>query len=218
MPRYWTKSLLTALVCLMPAVSGAQGRTAGQIVGTVKDASGAVVPKADLILIDNGDRHDDRDQERRGRGLRVPEPAAGPVPDYGHVSGVQPRHHSGSRGRNRTLGQPRRAVRGRRGDRASASRGTVAGRRDDVDDHRQHREQRADLEAAARRTQHPGLRAARSRRSHERRRRATANTTACRAAPSTSRSTASTTTPRGSAAAARACSCSRRFDWVRSKR
>jgi Carboxypeptidase regulatory-like domain len=54
MPRCWTKTILTALVCLMPAVSGAQGRTAGQIVGTVKDASGAVVPKADLILIDNG--------------------------------------------------------------------------------------------------------------------------------------------------------------------
>ena len=35
-------------------MSAAQGRTAGQIVGTVKDASGAVVPKADLILIDNG--------------------------------------------------------------------------------------------------------------------------------------------------------------------
>ncbi len=54
MPRYWAKSVLTALMCLMPAVSGAQGRTAGQIVGTVKDASGAVVPKAELILIDNG--------------------------------------------------------------------------------------------------------------------------------------------------------------------
>ena len=54
MPRCWTKTLLTALVCLLPAMSAAQGRTAGQIVGTVKDASGAVVPKADLVLIDNG--------------------------------------------------------------------------------------------------------------------------------------------------------------------
>ena len=54
MPRFWTKTVLTALVCLMPVVSGAQGRTGGQIVGTVKDASGAVVPKAELILIDNG--------------------------------------------------------------------------------------------------------------------------------------------------------------------
>ena len=39
---------------LLPALSVAQGRTTGQIVGTVKDPSGAVVPKADLILIDNG--------------------------------------------------------------------------------------------------------------------------------------------------------------------
>ena len=54
MPRFWPKTVLTALMCLMPVVSGAQGRTAGQIVGTVKDASGAVVPKAELILIDNG--------------------------------------------------------------------------------------------------------------------------------------------------------------------
>ncbi len=54
MPRCWTKALLAALLCLLPAMSAAQGRTTGQIVGTVKDASGAVVPKADLILIDNG--------------------------------------------------------------------------------------------------------------------------------------------------------------------
>ena len=37
-----------------PLLGAAQGRTTGQIVGTVKDASGGVVPKADLILIDNG--------------------------------------------------------------------------------------------------------------------------------------------------------------------
>jgi hypothetical protein len=48
------KTVLTALLCLAPAIVAAQGRTAGQIVGTVKDASGAVVPKAALILIDNG--------------------------------------------------------------------------------------------------------------------------------------------------------------------
>ena len=88
-------------------------------------------------------------------------------------------------------------------------RGTVAGRRDDVDHDRQHREQRADREAAARRPQHPRLRAARAGRGAERRRRATANTTACPAARSTSRSTASTTTRSASAAAARASSCSR---------
>ena len=52
MPRFWTKTVLTALVCLMPVVSGAQGRTTGQIVGIVKDASGAVVPKPSSMLID----------------------------------------------------------------------------------------------------------------------------------------------------------------------
>jgi hypothetical protein len=47
-------ALVALLVSMMPAVGAAQGRTAGQIVGTVKDSTGAVVPKADLILIDNG--------------------------------------------------------------------------------------------------------------------------------------------------------------------
>jgi hypothetical protein len=41
-----------AILCLVPAVVAAQGRITGTIVGTVKDASGAVVPKAQLILID----------------------------------------------------------------------------------------------------------------------------------------------------------------------
>ena len=54
MPYFSRMTLLTALVCLLPAISAAQGRTTGQINGTVKDASGAVVPKAEVILIDNG--------------------------------------------------------------------------------------------------------------------------------------------------------------------
>ena len=54
MSRSWTKAVLAALLCLVPVVGAAQGRTTGQIVGTVRDASGGVVPKADLILIDNG--------------------------------------------------------------------------------------------------------------------------------------------------------------------
>jgi hypothetical protein len=53
------RNVFTALVCAclllsLASPSAAQGRTTGQIVGTVKDSSGAVVPKADLILIDNG--------------------------------------------------------------------------------------------------------------------------------------------------------------------
>ena len=54
MPRSCTKAVFAALICLLPALSAAQGRVTGQIVGTVKDSSGAVVPKADLVLIDNG--------------------------------------------------------------------------------------------------------------------------------------------------------------------
>jgi hypothetical protein len=58
MSRCTIRRLFTALVCLCALVaaspSAGQGRTTGQIVGTVKDGSGAVVPKADLILIDNG--------------------------------------------------------------------------------------------------------------------------------------------------------------------
>jgi hypothetical protein len=54
MPRCCTKAILAALLCLLPALSSAQGRVTGQINGTVKDSTGAVVPKADLVLIDNG--------------------------------------------------------------------------------------------------------------------------------------------------------------------
>src|SRR5688572_15992539 len=56
MPRCTTRSVLVTLLCLWLLASPAagQGRTTGQIVGTVKDSSGAVVPGAVLILIDNG--------------------------------------------------------------------------------------------------------------------------------------------------------------------
>lgn len=52
MYRCCLRILITAMVCLVPVVSGAQGRTVGQVVGTVRDASGAVIPNADLVLID----------------------------------------------------------------------------------------------------------------------------------------------------------------------
>jgi len=45
---------IAATTILLPAGLLGQARTTGSIVGTVKDASGAVVPKADLILIDMG--------------------------------------------------------------------------------------------------------------------------------------------------------------------
>ncbi|HEX6973003.1 MAG TPA: carboxypeptidase-like regulatory domain-containing protein, partial [Vicinamibacterales bacterium] len=45
---------VAAALLLLPASAFAQARTTGQIVGTVKDASGAVVQKADVVLIDTG--------------------------------------------------------------------------------------------------------------------------------------------------------------------
>jgi hypothetical protein len=44
----------TLALVLSPALLLGQTRVTGQIVGTVKDASGAVVPKAQLVLIDSG--------------------------------------------------------------------------------------------------------------------------------------------------------------------
>ena len=210
MPRYWTKTVLTALVCLMPAVSGAQGRTAGQIVGTVKDASGAVVPKAELILIDNGTGTTTETRSGADGGFVFPNLQPGRYQITATFQGFNPvtiQEVVVETARSVDL-VVQFEVAGR--DRAGARRRTVAGRRDDVDDDRQHGEQRADLEAAARRPQHPGLRAARARQRQRAPARATANTTACPAARSTSRSTASTTTRRASAAAARASSPSRR--------
>ena len=47
-------AMVAATSLLTSSAAGAQTRTTGQIVGTVKDASGAVVPKAALFLIDTG--------------------------------------------------------------------------------------------------------------------------------------------------------------------
>lgn len=52
MSNCWSPRVIALLLCLMPAVGMAQVRTSGQIVGTVRDATGAVVPKAALVLID----------------------------------------------------------------------------------------------------------------------------------------------------------------------
>ena len=50
-----TLVLLLLVVCALPPTTGmAQTRTTGQIVGTVKDATGAVVPNTVVILIDTG--------------------------------------------------------------------------------------------------------------------------------------------------------------------
>ena len=44
MTRLCVRALAALLVCAVPASSAAQVRTSGQIVGTVKDATGAVIP------------------------------------------------------------------------------------------------------------------------------------------------------------------------------
>jgi len=52
MSRCCLRTLAVVLVSLCPALAAAQGRTAGQITGTVKDGTGAIVQKADVVLID----------------------------------------------------------------------------------------------------------------------------------------------------------------------
>ena len=54
MARRLRAALVVFGCCLVPIAGFAQGRTAGQIVGTVKDASGAVMPNAAIVLIDTG--------------------------------------------------------------------------------------------------------------------------------------------------------------------
>ena len=48
-------AVFTAAICLaLPLMAGAQARTTGQVVGTVKDATGAVLPNVVVVLIDTG--------------------------------------------------------------------------------------------------------------------------------------------------------------------
>jgi hypothetical protein len=54
MQRGLLRTLLVLSCGLLPVVAAAQARATGQIVGTVKDASGAVLPNAALVLIDSG--------------------------------------------------------------------------------------------------------------------------------------------------------------------
>ena len=52
MHRTLVKLLIAAFVLALPAIASAQLRSGGQIVGTVKDATGAVLPNAAIVLID----------------------------------------------------------------------------------------------------------------------------------------------------------------------
>jgi hypothetical protein len=48
----WSRSIIALLLCLVPVAGMAQTRTSGQLVGTVRDNTGAVVQKAVIVLID----------------------------------------------------------------------------------------------------------------------------------------------------------------------
>jgi hypothetical protein len=54
MSRSLLKTFAAVALILCPVLALAQARTTGQIVGTVKDASGAVVPGAEVVLVDTG--------------------------------------------------------------------------------------------------------------------------------------------------------------------
>ena len=53
MVRMWKQAVAATILCALPAMAGAQARTTGQIVGSVKDATGAVIQQAQLVLIDS---------------------------------------------------------------------------------------------------------------------------------------------------------------------
>ena len=170
MPRCWTKTVLTALLCLVPVVERRAGphRRPDRRHGQGRIGRRRAEGRADSDR--QRHRHDERNQERRGRrtscfrtcsraAIRSPRPFRDSTPSRFRKSSSRPRARSTSSCSSRSLGSPSRC--GRR---------TVAGRRDDLDDDRQHREQRRDLEAAARRPQHPELRAARAWQRQQRRR------------------------------------------------
>src|SRR4249919_857270 len=52
MLRFYLRTFAAVFVCLLPMIATGQGRTSGQIVGTVKDATGAVVQNAEVVLIE----------------------------------------------------------------------------------------------------------------------------------------------------------------------
>ena len=88
MLRFCLRTLAAVFVCLLPIVAAGQGRTAGQIVGTVKDATGAVVQNADVVLIDVEHQDHRHHEDRSERQLHVSESAAGPLSGDGHVPGL----------------------------------------------------------------------------------------------------------------------------------
>ena len=181
-------------------------------------ASGAVVPKADLILIDNGTGATAESQERQRRQLRVPEPAARPLSDHRDVPGLQPGHDPGSRGRDRAHRSTSSSSSRSRASPSRCGRRTLAGRRDHVDDDREHGQQRADLRSC----RWPAATSSTSRCSCPARdaapARATANQRPAGRRHQHHARRRQQQLARASAAAARASSRSRRFGSARSKK
>ena len=216
MSRSWTKAVLAALLCLVPVIGAAQGRTTGQIVGTVRDASGGVVPKADLILIDNGTGSTTEAKSGSDGGFVFPNLQPGRYQITATFQGFNPITIQ------EVVVETARSV-------DLVMQFEVAGLTEQVrvegarrsSRRRRRRSRTRSATSRSRSCRSPDATSSASRCSCLAARRApapaTANTTACPAAPSTSRSTASTTTRSGSAAAARAFSPSRPSGWARSK-
>ena len=136
-----TLRILALMVALHPHGALAQTRTTGQIVGTVKDASGAVIPNVALILIDIGTGTTAETRSGSEGGLRVPQPAAGNLYHHRHRPGLSAGHPAEGRGprprdpltspcSSRSLGVTEQVQ----------VEGRDAGGRDDVDDGREHRD------------------------------------------------------------------------------
>ena len=114
------------------------------------------------ILIDTGDGHHRRNQERSGRQLRLPQPAAGHLYADGHRHGLPAGHPAAVDRPDVALHRRRRAVPGAGRAPSSAGRGARPGVETSSTTVANTVQQRRDREAAAGRPQHPELRAARA--------------------------------------------------------
>jgi Carboxypeptidase regulatory-like domain len=88
-----SRSLLATLatvVLLLPSEVSAQTRNTGQVVGTVKDSSGAVVPNAALVLIDTGAGTTQETKSSPEGGFLFPNLQPGTYSLTANASGFQP--------------------------------------------------------------------------------------------------------------------------------
>jgi hypothetical protein len=90
MSRCFFKALAVFTLILLPVLAHAQSRTTGQIVGTVKDASGAVIPNAAIILIDAGTGNTAETKSGSEGGFVFPNLQPGTYTLTATVTGFQP--------------------------------------------------------------------------------------------------------------------------------